>query len=160
MTRPPERAGTFHRLAGFREACVREARRYVGDADAQDAVQEALLRAFRHFDRCRSPDAPLPWLLAITRREALRRRARPADETIVAETPDPAAGDAIGRAGVRVDVARALRRLSAAERRLVALRYVLDMTNADVARHLGIPEVTVRVRLHRARRRLRALMAT
>jgi RNA polymerase sigma-70 factor (ECF subfamily) len=94
--------------------------------------------------------------------EALRRRpdARGLPLEELAEPADPLAAEDIARAGVRIDVARALGRLSGPERRLVELRYVLDMTHADVARHLGIPESTVRVRLHRARRRLRVLLAT
>ena len=59
-----------------------------------------------------------------------------------------------------MDVARALRSLSARERRLVELRYALDLTYAEVAIAVGAPEGTVRVQLHRARRRLHALMAT
>ena len=157
MTRPLEPPDLFH--ARIRAACLREARRYVGAADAQDVVQEALLRAWRHRHRCRTPARPLPWLLAITRREALRRRrASGASLADAAEHRDPAADDELVRAAVRVDAVRALRRLSAPERRLVALRYLLDWTHQDLADHFGISEVAVRVRLHRARRRLRALM--
>src|SRR5205814_1029420 len=146
MIRPLDRPKTLPRWAELRPACVREARRFVGESDAQDVAQEALLRAYRHFDRCRTPEAPLPWLLTIVRREALRRRARREAEPIDTDPPDLAGEDAIGRAGLRVDVACALRSLSAAERRLVALRYVFDMSTAELARHLGIPEGTVRVR--------------
>jgi RNA polymerase sigma-70 factor (ECF subfamily) len=161
MTRPLDPAETFHNWASLRQACLREARRHVSDeADAQDVVQEALLRGWRNLDRCRTPDAPLPWLLAITRNEALRRRRRRDDGAPLDDAPDQVAGEEIHRAGARIDIARALGRLSAPERRLVGLRYIVDMTCADLAEYLGIPEVTVRVRLHRARRRLRALMAT
>ena len=41
-------------------------------ADAEEAVQEALVRAWLRRDACRSPEAPLPWLLEITRNEARR----------------------------------------------------------------------------------------
>jgi RNA polymerase sigma-70 factor (ECF subfamily) len=148
-------------LQAFRSACLREARRYSADeADAQDAVQEALLRAWRHRERCRDPDAPLAWLLAITRNEA-RRRPRAQREVLgeAGDPTDPLAAEEIARAGTRADVARALRCLTAPERRLLGLRYALDLTNAEVALEVGVEEGTVRVQLHRARRRLRAMMA-
>jgi len=152
----------FQRWAAWRAQCLRHARRYVADeAEAQDVVQEALIRAWRHRGRCRTPSAPLPWLLAITRNEALRHRAAARSVSLdeLEEPADLVAAEEIGRAGGRVDLARALGRLSARERRLLGLRCVLDMTYADLADHLGIPESTARVRVHRARLRLRALLA-
>lgn len=55
----------------------------------------------------------------------------------------------------RADLHAALRRLSDRDRRLLALRYEEDLTQAAIATRLGIPEGTVKVRLHRARNRLR-----
>jgi RNA polymerase sigma-70 factor (ECF subfamily) len=161
MTRPLDPAGTFHHWAPFRQACLREARRYVADpADVEDVVQNALLRGWRHLHRCRTPDAPLPWLLTITRNEALRRRRRAEVAAPFDDAPDSLAGEEIHRVRARVDMARALACLSPLDRRLVGLRYVLDLSHADMASRLGIEEGTARVRLHRARRRLRTLMAT
>src|SRR2546430_15511368 len=60
-----------------RERCLREARRILGNRDdAEEAVQEALIRAWRKRAACRTPAAPLPWLLQITRNEAMRLPAR------------------------------------------------------------------------------------
>src|SRR5881275_805078 len=60
-----------------RQRCVREARRILGNTeDAEEAVQEAFVRAWRKRDACRTPRAPLPWLLQITRNEAMRLAAR------------------------------------------------------------------------------------
>lgn len=53
------------------------------------------------------------------------------------------------------DLQAALRRLSQPDRRLLAMRYVEDLTQAAIASRLGIPEGTVKVRLHRARNKLR-----
>jgi RNA polymerase sigma-70 factor (ECF subfamily) len=53
------------------------------------------------------------------------------------------------------DLQAALRRLSERDRRLLAMRYVEDLTQAAIASRLGIPEGTVKVRLHRARNKLR-----
>lgn len=55
----------------------------------------------------------------------------------------------------RADVQAALRRLSRRDRELLALRYGEDLTQAAIAVRLGIPEGTVKVRLHRARDKLR-----
>jgi RNA polymerase sigma-70 factor, ECF subfamily len=124
-------------------------------------VQEAFLRAWRNRARCRTPEAPLPWLLAITRNEALRIRGRPTgatqDELLDQEqrgTPDPL----VETAPVRVDLLRALTKLPEKDRRLLQMRYGEDLTQASVARRLGIPEGTVKVRLHRLRARLRVAL--
>lgn len=58
------------------------------------------------------------------------------------------------------DLQAALRRLSERDRRLLAMRYVEDLTQAAIARRLGIPEGTVKVRLHRARNKLRRAYVT
>jgi RNA polymerase sigma-70 factor (ECF subfamily) len=124
-------------------------------------VQEAFLRAWRNRARCRTPETPLPWLLAITRNEALRIRGRPAaatpDDPLEPEqrgTPDPR----VETAPVRVDLMRALTELPERDRRLLQMRYGEDLTQASVARRLGIPEGTVKVRLHRLRARLRVAL--
>ena len=131
--------------------------------DAEEAVQEALTRAWRARDSCASPDAPLPWLLQITRREALRvldRRRRlhereTADECAVLAV----AGDnGVDRLLGTLRTEQALACLQPDERALVHLRYVLDLSHPQVAARLRLPEGTVKVRLHRIRARLRAVL--
>jgi RNA polymerase sigma-70 factor (ECF subfamily) len=159
--RPDDLRETLH--PKLREACLKEARRYLpSETDAQDVVQEALLRAWRHRGGCRNPADPLQWLLTITRREALRRVGKPRSAPLddAAEPADTAAGEEIARARLRIDVARALARLPVLDRRIVVLRYQLDLSHADLAKLFGVAEVTVRVRLHRAQRQLRLLMTT
>ena len=60
---------------------------------------------------------------------------------------------------LRLTVEQALGALGEGDRRLLSMRYGEDLTQAEVARRLGVPEGTVKVRLHRARRRLRGLLA-
>lgn len=129
-------------------------------ADAEEAVQEALVRAWLRRDACRSPDAPLPWLLEITRNEARRVLGREARRGTL-ELLDAAIREDHELAGtaVRVSVEQALRELADGDRRLLQLRYAEDLTQVEVARRLGVPEGTVKVKLHRARRRLRGLLA-
>lgn len=149
----------------IRTRCRAEALRILHrPQDAEDAVQEALVRAWRSRHACRNPEAPIPWCLQITRNEAIRLigRARPAagDEPL-------ADGDLLEDAGarrerlqvrVRVDVRRALENLPPQERQLIALRYLHDYSHSEIAEMLEIPEATARVRLHRVHKRLEALL--
>ena len=132
--------------------------------DAEEAVQEALARAWSRRDACRSPEAPLPWVLEITRNEtrrALGRRARRSSREVAGA--EPRATDADDRdlagAALRLTMEQALGELADRDRSLLRLRYAEDLTQSEVARRLGMPEGTVKVRLHRARRRLRVLLA-
>jgi RNA polymerase sigma-70 factor (ECF subfamily) len=132
--------------------------------DAEEAVQEALVRAWLRRDACRSPEAPLPWMLEITRNEARRllgRQARRASRELVdAITASPDSEESqFADAAVRVTLEQALASLAEADQRMLRLRYADDLTQGEVARRLGLPEGTVKVRLHRARRRLRRLLA-
>jgi RNA polymerase sigma-70 factor, ECF subfamily len=142
---------------------VIEASRVLPRGEAEEAAQEALVRAWLRRDSCRSPAAPLPWLLEITRNEARRligRQARRRSHELTAPArldPDCEDRELAGTA-LRVSVEQALGTLADADRRLLRLRYAEDLTQSEVARRLGVPEGTVKVRLHRARRRLRGLL--
>jgi RNA polymerase sigma-70 factor, ECF subfamily len=124
-------------------------------------VQEALGRAWRMRHRCRNPADPLPWVLQITRREVLRQRSRAAADPQPPEAfhSTPAGGgpwedEALDRVAVRT----ALSLMSTADHALIALRYGEDLTQPRVAEMLGLPEGTVKVRLHRVRAALRSLL--
>ena len=129
--------------------------------DAEEAVQEAMIRAWRARDACRVPAARTAWLLQITRREAFRvaeRRSRVRDR----ERPDSQEGELVSLRhfemdGVesRVSFDQALGLLQPHDRDLVRLRYAEDLTQEQVAARLDLPAGTVKVRLHRARERLR-----
>jgi RNA polymerase sigma-70 factor, ECF subfamily len=145
--------------AGLRARCLREAVRVLPRADAEEAVQEALARAWVRRDACHSPDAPLPWLLEITRNEARRqlgRKARLASLELFESTASER--ERADEVAIRVTVQQALGKLAEGDRRLLRLRYAEDLTQGEVARRLGMAEGTVKVRLHRARRRLRKLI--
>jgi RNA polymerase sigma-70 factor, ECF subfamily len=143
----------------LRARCLGEAARLLPRAEAEEAVQEALVRAWRLSDGCKAPETPLPWILKITRNEALRvieRRARLTDRELAEPSAAvSAAEDAEHTLTTRMTVQQALLDLEDADRRMLRLRYHDDLTHAEVARRLGMPEGTVKVRLHRARNRLR-----
>jgi RNA polymerase sigma-70 factor, ECF subfamily len=130
--------------------------------DAEDAAQEAMIRAWRGRGTCRSPEAPEAWLRTIARNEAFRQLERSTRVEVAIDCEDPRAGlpsegheEGLIR---RVSIDQALAQLDEADRRLVRLRYSFDLSDVVIATRLGIAEATVRVRLHRVRKRLRTLI--
>jgi RNA polymerase sigma-70 factor, ECF subfamily len=73
----------------------------------------------------------------------------------VLETHEGAEGAQVVATVERADLHAALQRLSDRDRQLLKLRYTEDLTQSAIAQRLGIPEGTVKVRLHRARNKLR-----
>jgi len=148
----------------MRAVATREAWRYLRTAhDVDEVVQEALVRAWRRRASCRGEDR-MPWLRQIARNEALRlieRRRRRSefelldDETLLAGVADEDAVAAQEGMLLRMEVEQVVGCLSVADRQLLALRYERDLTQPEVARMLGIPEGTVKIRLHRLRGRLK-----
>jgi RNA polymerase sigma-70 factor (ECF subfamily) len=113
-----------------------------------------MARAWRRRDRCRSPETPLPWFLQITRNEAFRVMAkkRPVEED---RHEWGSADPELDRLVLKVDVNRALARLPVRDRALANLRYNEDLAQTRIAALLDTPEGTIRVQLHRLRKRLR-----
>jgi RNA polymerase sigma-70 factor (ECF subfamily) len=145
--------------------CRREARSRTTDrVAADDVAQEALLRAWRAWSRGVRPDCPEAWLVTITRREVARwdagpsaRSWRSARDEIELDDPGRDDPDAIVE---RAHVRGVLETLQPEDRLLVRLRYEEDLTQAEVARRLGTPEGTAKVRLHRLRARLRERLSS
>ncbi len=142
--------GEAHRV------CLRLAYRYASNpSEAEDIAQDALLRAWRRRSTLREPERRKQWLATIVRNEAFRQhaRVRPIPTDLV---ENEAVEDARVIATVELaDLRAALARLSEKDRDLLEMRYQEDLTQPAIARKLGIPEGTVKVRLHRARKKLR-----
>jgi RNA polymerase sigma-70 factor, ECF subfamily len=125
-------------------------------SEAEDIAQDALLRAWRRRSTLREADRRKQWLATIVRNEAFRQHARVRPDPIATIETQEGAEDARVVAAVETaDLHAALERLSDRDQQLLALRYSEDLTQAAIARRLGIPEGTVKVRLHRARDKLR-----
>ena len=128
----------------------------LNDADeAEDAVQEATLRAWRAVGRLRERDRLRPWFLAIVANQCRSlRKTRWWSvlrlDVLRIEEPSPA-----DLAGGRTDLIGALRRLSPDERAAVFLRFYEDMSSREVGAALGLSSAGARSRIHRALRRLR-----
>lgn len=149
------------------EVLYRVARRLTGDAgDAEDLVQDTLVRAYRAIDRF-DGRYPRAWLLTIlrnTHRNSLRRR-RPdlLDEEVAQRIP--ARGDDGRQDGVDAQamhhhlapvVRDGLRRLSRDHRAVIGLVDLDGLTYQEAADLLDVPVGTVMSRLHRARRKVRS----
>lgn len=123
---------------------------------AEDLAQEAFVSAFRHWRRVSRYDDPTGWVRHVVANRATsswRVRARELRAVArVARRRDPVAHDAVAEPGFW----DAVRELPRRQAQCIALRYVDDMSNAEIAALLGIARATVRVHLHDARAALAA----
>jgi RNA polymerase sigma-70 factor (ECF subfamily) len=129
--------------------------------DAEDLVQETLLRAYRAFNRFEPGSNIRAWLYTILHRvhlDGIRRASRTPGHTELPEegVPVPAAQEAIVSGGL--DLARALERLPEPFRTAVALRDVEDLRYDEIAQVVGVPMGTVMSRIHRGRKLLREML--
>jgi RNA polymerase sigma-70 factor, ECF subfamily len=150
-------AWDWRRLSGV---ALAETRRTLGRTDgAEDAAQETLIRAWRHADTCRDAVRPEPWLRSIARREALRLLDRSRSD---AELRDDVHADdsPLDRIATDVDLRRAVAALTLPEREVVVRHYWHGQRCEEIARALDCPPGTVKVRLHRARNKLRSILDT
>jgi RNA polymerase sigma factor (sigma-70 family) len=134
-------------------------RRGAGPADADDVVADVYLVAWRRFDDI-PPADPLPWLLGVARNvHRNQQRSRRRGDALLQRLRAESRSGEVTRAVVPSDIAtirRALAALSESDRELLQLAAVEQLSPAQIAQVLRCQPVTVRVRLHRARTRLRA----
>jgi RNA polymerase sigma-70 factor (ECF subfamily) len=120
---------------------------------ARDAVQDALMRAWRDLPGLRDPERFDAWLHRLTVNASLdliRRRSRRVIEVELKPIHDQDMPDLAAVVADRDLLDRALQRLDAEARAVVVLRYYLGMTVPDIAATLGIPLGTAKARLHRS----------
>jgi len=135
------------------------------DAEAEDAVQEAYLQAFRALGTFRGESKLSTWLVRITVNEALmRRRKANAAARIDVEPDDLISGeagpDSIAHGGeMRQLLAAHISALPEGYRKVFMMRAIEELSVEETAAALGIPEATVRTRYFRARNLLRTFMA-
>jgi len=150
-----------HQDIAFRTACL-----FAGSAaDAEEAAQEAFVKAWRALPRFRAGAPFRPWLLAIVGNEARNRRraagrraglaARAAQERGSGDAaPSPEA--ALLSGGERRELLAALMALDERDRAVIACRHLLDLSERETAEVLGCRRGTVKSRLSRALERMRA----
>ena len=141
------------------------------DADAEDALQDAYVQAYRKLGDFRGQSELSTWLTRIVINQSLMRvRSRKRDRVVVpfgdgrdggapamdvADESAESPSDAAVRGEVRKVLERRIDELPDAFRSVFVMREVEDMTARETAEALGIPEATVRTRLFRARALLR-----
>ena len=135
------------------------ARRILQDNErAQDAVQSALMGAWRDLPSLRDPQRFQPWLNKLLVRacyeEAHKDRAY--RRTVRVITMEPAEPDRSSWLADRDQLERAFRRLNVEQRAVVVLHFYLGLALKDAAEVLAIPEGTARSRLHYAPRMMRS----
>jgi len=137
-------------------------------ADAEDAAQEAFVKAWRALGRFREGAPFRPWLLAIVANEARNRRrsGRRQDDLALRVAEDRPSGDAAPSpeaAALATEQRRlllaAVGRLGESDRQVIACRFFLELSEAEMAAALGCRRGTVKSRLSRALHRLREVLA-
>jgi len=148
-----EEFGRFYER--MHDRAVGTARRLVGDlVVAEDIGAEALARAYARWTQVRNHPNPDAWLLrvvgnlAIDHMRTAGRRAPSPGERVARDRPDD---DAV----LRVDLARALSKLSGRQQEVVVMRYFIDLSEDEVATSLGMSTGSVKTHLSRATHRLR-----
>jgi len=131
-------------------------------ADADEAVQETLLRAHRAMATYRGEGSVKAWLCGIARHVCAhvletRRRGREVLELVPSDGEARDAFETRRRARVIRD---ALERLKPTEREALVLRYVADLSHREIAVACGLDEQAVRKRISRALARLRTVLPT
>jgi RNA polymerase sigma factor (sigma-70 family) len=152
-----------HQAVAFRTAYL-----ITGDAsEAEDAAQEAFVKAYRALGRYRSGAPFRPWLLAVVANEAKNRRRAAGRRANLAlrvaregppgdASPSPAA--AAVAAERRAELLAALKALREEDRLVIGCRYFLGLSEVETAATLGCARGTVKSRLSRALARLREKM--
>lgn len=143
-------------------------------ADAEDVSQEALIRALKALPHFKGKSDPRSWVYRITvnvwKNRVRAEKSRPfwkaiplfgSDDGPSVDRPDgaPPVDRALEASELEAAVQKALAELDDDDRAVVVLKDMDDMTYAQVAEVLGVPEGTVKSRLSRARERLRARLA-
>jgi RNA polymerase sigma-70 factor, ECF subfamily len=150
--------GSFPRLHAVARLILRDPDR------AQDAVQEALVLAWRHVRALRDADAWDAWLNRLTVRACYRsaKKVRRRDLVELHVLPDlerPGPSDHATDVAERDRLGRALGRLPLDQRAVMVLHFYLDLTLVETAETLGLPIGTAKSRLHRGLAALRDVVS-
>ena len=149
----------------YRDRYARYAARMLGSLDvAEDAVQDALVRAFDRLADCRDPDKFAGWLFLILRNRCYaerRRRQRqgrplePRDESVAASERPDGEYEQVERMQA---LERALELLTPEQREVFVMKHVEGLAYEEIGQLTGATVASLKMRMHRAYDRLRVLM--
>lgn len=152
-------------VRAYQDMAVRTAHVIAPSGDAEDAAQEAFVKAYAALSRFRTGSPFRPWLLSIVANEARNRRrsAGRRDGLVLRAAEDRPPGDAAPSPETavldherRTALVAAVNRLRGEDREVIGARFFLDLSEAETAATLGIARGTVKSRTSRALERLRA----
>lgn len=132
------------------------------DDAAEDAAQQAWVSIYTHLDQWTGGGSFSSWALTIVVRECVRRKTRlehAVPEGAEPESFEPSPEDELQRRRLRQVLEHAVDRLPDSLRTVLVLRDIEGLTSPEVGAVLGLTEEAVRVRLHRAHRSLREVLA-
>lgn len=154
-------------VARHRERLGRFALQMLGNReDAEEALQDAFVRAYRSLGQCAAPERFDGWLFRILanrcRTKGARRRRYETtfvgDEVALATTPDPAAERTIKHELGGEDLARAVAQLDSDSREAFLLKYVEELSYQEMAGLTGARVSALKMRVKRACERLRRIL--
>jgi RNA polymerase sigma-70 factor (ECF subfamily) len=126
---------------------------FTGDAlETHDLVQEAFIRAWQRWGKVSAYDDPVAWVRRVAWNLAMTRHRRWKLLRLITEHRDAPPAPDVGLD--RIVLVQALRKLPEQIRRAIVLFYIADMSIADIAQDMSVPEGTVKSWLHRGRTEL------
>ncbi|MDR9852384.1 sigma-70 family RNA polymerase sigma factor [Paenibacillus sp. VCA1] len=150
---------TFYaQVSGVKRKLYGIAYSYLGhEADALEAVQEAVCRAWMNYGKLKDPSAFQAWLIRILIRCCIDEQKRRKRLLPLNVEREERAAEMISDS--RLDLHQAMQRLRPKYRHVLTLKYYQDMTLAEIAKVLDKPEGTVKTWLHQGLKQLRGKMS-
>ena len=150
-------------VSRYQRVLYNAAYRLLGDREeARDAAQAALVKAYEKLSSFNPSYRFFSWIYRIVVNEALnvRERRKPSASLDADPSTGPGIEEALAARERRDSVQAALMRLSGEDREVIVLRHFAEQSYAEIGETLGLPEKTVKSRLHEARRRLGRMLGT
>jgi RNA polymerase sigma-70 factor (ECF subfamily) len=162
-------AGDVERFAElvrrYRDRYARYAARMLGSLDAaEDAVQDAFIRAYDQLRQCRDPEYFAGWFFLILRNRCYAERRRnhravgATNEQLDVASPRESPDAAMERSEARRALSRALQKLTQEQRDVFVLKHIEGMSYEQIAEMIGASVPSLKMRMHRAYDRLREEM--